>query len=181
MSDKGLVAKCVFFQLNNKTITNEQRIVKTFYQTWWMTSTWKDTHHHLLLGKCKFKLKWGTAKHSLGFPGGSNDKESACNAGDLDSVSWVGKIPWRRVWQPTPVFLPGESPWTKEPGRLQANGSQRVGHSWATKHRKPPTRGVKINRAEHRKSWKGYKITGTFIRHWWVHVCSLKNQFSSVS
>ena len=22
---------------------------------------------------------------------------------------WVGKIPWRRKWQPTPVFLPGES------------------------------------------------------------------------
>ena len=22
---------------------------------------------------------------------------------------WVGKIPWRRAWQPTPVFLPGES------------------------------------------------------------------------
>ena len=22
---------------------------------------------------------------------------------------WVGKIPWREVWQPTPVFLPGES------------------------------------------------------------------------
>ena len=22
---------------------------------------------------------------------------------------WVGKIPWRRTWQPTPVFLPGES------------------------------------------------------------------------
>ena len=22
---------------------------------------------------------------------------------------WVGKIPWRRNWQPTPVFLPGES------------------------------------------------------------------------
>ena len=28
---------------------------------------------------------------------------------------WVGKIPWRRAWQPTPVFLPGESPWTEEP------------------------------------------------------------------
>ena len=24
---------------------------------------------------------------------------------------WVGKIPWRRAWQPTPVFLPGEPPW----------------------------------------------------------------------
>ena len=23
--------------------------------------------------------------------------------------SWIGKIPWRRKWQPTPVFLPGES------------------------------------------------------------------------
>ena len=31
---------------------------------------------------------------------------------------WVGKIPWRRAWQPTPVFLPEESPWTKEPGGL---------------------------------------------------------------
>ena len=28
---------------------------------------------------------------------------------------WVGKIPWRRARQPTPVFLPGESPWTEEP------------------------------------------------------------------
>ena len=25
------------------------------------------------------------------------------------SIPWVGKIPWRREWQPTPVFLPGES------------------------------------------------------------------------
>ena len=30
--------------------------------------------------------------------------------------SRVGKIPWRKAWQPTPVFLPVESPWTKEPG-----------------------------------------------------------------
>ena len=32
--------------------------------------------------------------------------------------TWVGKIPWRREWQPTPVFFPGESPWTEEPGGL---------------------------------------------------------------
>ena len=42
--------------------------------------------------------------------------------------TWVGKIPWRRAWQPTPVFLPGESPGTEEPGRIQFIGSQRVGH-----------------------------------------------------
>ena len=35
---------------------------------------------------------------------------------------WVGKIPWRRAWQLTPVFLPGESPWTGEPGGLQSMG-----------------------------------------------------------
>ena len=41
---------------------------------------------------------------------------------------WVGKIFWRREWQPTPVFLPGEYPWTEESGRLQSMGSQRVRH-----------------------------------------------------
>ena len=38
-------------------------------------------------------------------PGGSEGKESASSPGfDL----WVRKMPWRRKWQPTPVFLPGE-------------------------------------------------------------------------
>ena len=40
---------------------------------------------------------------------------------------WVQKIPWRRAWQPTPVFLPGESPWAEELGGLQFVGSQRAG------------------------------------------------------
>ena len=46
-----------------------------------------------------FEFPWG-------FPGGSDAKESACNAQDL------GLIPWRSAWPPTPVFLPGESLWT---------------------------------------------------------------------
>ena len=55
-----------------------------------------------------------------GFPGGSADKESACNAGDLGLRPgfnpWVGKIPWKRERLPTPVSWPGEfhglySPW----------------------------------------------------------------------
>ena len=47
----------------------------------------------------------------MGFPGGSNSKESPCSAGDLGPGfnPWAGKIPWRRGWQPTPVFFPGES------------------------------------------------------------------------
>ena len=47
-----------------------------------------------------------------GLPGGSEVKASAyvclqCRRPVFDS--WFGKIPWRRKWQPTPVFLPGES------------------------------------------------------------------------
>ena len=46
---------------------------------------------------------------------------------------WVGKIPWRRKWQPTPVFFTWENPGTEEPGGLQFTGPQRVGHDLATK------------------------------------------------
>ena len=41
-------------------------------------------------------------------PSGSVGTESACNAGDQGSIPGLGR-PWRRKWQPTPVFLPGES------------------------------------------------------------------------
>ena len=45
----------------------------------------------------------------MGSPGGSDGKESACNAGDPGSFNpWARKIPWRREWLSTPVFLPGE-------------------------------------------------------------------------
>ena len=45
----------------------------------------------------------------MGFPGGSDGKESPCNAGDLGSIPGLERFPWRREWLPTPVFLPGES------------------------------------------------------------------------
>ena len=50
----------------------------------------------------------------------------------IRSLSW--EDPWRKAWQPTLVFLPGESPWTEEPGGLQSLGSQRVGHDREIKH-----------------------------------------------
>ena len=52
--------------------------------------------------------------------------------------TWVRSLgwedPWEKTRQPTPVLLPGESPWTDEPGRLQSMGSQRVGHERETEH-----------------------------------------------
>ena len=47
-----------------------------------------------------------------GFPGGASGKEPVCQCRRHKRHgfnSWVGKIPWRRVWQHTPIFLPGES------------------------------------------------------------------------
>ena len=44
---------------------------------------------------------------ALGFPGGSVAKKLPADTGDTFQP-WVGKIPWRRKWQPTPVFLPGK-------------------------------------------------------------------------
>ena len=57
-------------------------------------------------------------------------KNPPANAEDrrqrLGCDPWIGKVPWRRAWQSTSVFLPGEIPWTEEPDRLQATGSHRV-------------------------------------------------------
>ena len=44
----------------------------------------------------------------MGFPSGSSGKESGCNAGDTGDAGSI-PVPWRRKWQPTPVFLPGKS------------------------------------------------------------------------
>ena len=56
--------------------------------------------------------------------------------------TWVQSLDWEDPLEegmaPTAVFLPGESPWTEEPGRLQYLGSQGVGHDWATKHTTHP-------------------------------------------
>ena len=46
------------------------------------------------------------------FPGGASGKELACQGRRLNRHwldPWVRKIPWKRAWQPTPGFLPGES------------------------------------------------------------------------
>ena len=64
--------------------------------------------------------------------GGSDGKASAYNAGDSSSILRLGRSPWRRKWQPTPVFLPGKSHGWRSPVGLQLMGSQRVGHDWAT-------------------------------------------------
>ena len=78
----------------------------TFYRFW---NEERGRHQ----SKVTQRLSGGCGS-TQGFPGGSSAKDPASNAGGIRQgfCPWVGKIPWSRVWQPTPVFLPGESPWT---------------------------------------------------------------------
>ena len=53
-----------------------------------------------------------TVPQDRGFPGGASGKESLCQCRSHRRHGfhpWVGNIPWRRKWQPTPVLLPGKS------------------------------------------------------------------------
>ena len=48
----------------------------------------------------------------VGFPGGASGKELTCQCKRHERCRfdpWVGKILWRRAWQPTPIFFSGES------------------------------------------------------------------------
>ena len=51
---------------------------------------------------------------------------------------WVGKIPWRRKWQPTPVFLPRENPLDRGAWQATVHRVTRVGHNLATTPPPPP-------------------------------------------
>ena len=66
-----------------------------------------------------------------GFPGGSDSKRICLQCRRPGFDPWVRKISWRREWQPTPVFLPGEFQ-DRGAQRSIALGSQRVGHDWVT-------------------------------------------------
>ena len=90
---------------------------------------------------CVFKSWWGfrttKIKTNRGFPAGTSGKESVCQCRRYKRCQfdpWVKKVPWRRKWLPTPVFLPARIPQTEEPGRLQSMASRGVRHAWATGH-----------------------------------------------
>ena len=61
----------------------------------------------------------------MGFPGGLDGKESACNAGDPGSISGAGRSPGEGNGKPLQYSLPENSVDREEPGRLQSMGSQK--------------------------------------------------------
>ena len=68
-------------------------------------------------------------------PGSTSGKEPTCQSRRHKRhglIPWVGKIPWRRKWQPTPVFLPGKSRGKKSLVDYSPRGCKRVGDDLAT-------------------------------------------------
>ena len=79
---------------------------------------------------CCWPHFWG------GFPGGARGKDPACWRRRCERCrfdSWVGKIPWRRKWQPTPVCLPGKSHGQRSLVGYRPRGPKRVGHNLVMK------------------------------------------------
>ena len=114
---------------------------------WWgtMRCTSKNEVHKELLfwgkgifGQYKPKEKdFGKHHGVLGFPRWSSGKEPAsqcrrCKRWRFDPC--VGKIPWRRKWQPTLVFLPGKFHRQRSLVGYRSMESQRVRHDWATEY-----------------------------------------------
>ena len=66
--------------------------------------------------------------------GGASGKEPACKCRRHERHGfdpWGRKFPWRKKWQPAPVFSPGEFHGQRSPGRLQSMQSRGVGHDGA--------------------------------------------------
>ena len=72
-----------------------------------------------------------------GLPSWSGGKKSACKCRKCEFYSWVRKIPWRRKWQPTPVFLPRKSHGQRSLVGHSVWGCKRVKHNLATKQQQP--------------------------------------------
>ena len=65
----------------------------------------------------------------LGFLAASVVKNLPANAGDLGSIPGSRSLPWRRRWQPTPIFLPGESQGQRSLAGYSPWGHKRFGHN----------------------------------------------------
>ena len=103
---------------------------------------WLQLYIHHVLAFCANSLAhtlpkytWATVTTAYtkfgDFADGTSGKESNSQCRRRWFDPWVGKIPWRRKWQPIPVFLPGEFHGQKSPVGYSPKGSK---ESDATEH-----------------------------------------------
>ena len=92
-----------------------------------------------VLGRVPRTLKWQVHPFNHctpGLPGGSNGKESACNAGDLGSIPGLGRSPGGRHSNPL-QYSCLENPMDRGAWRTIVRGLVKSRHDWATQHSTP--------------------------------------------
>ena len=77
-------------------------------------------------------LNYGFSLTISGASLGVSDKESTCQCRRCKFGPWVRKIPWRRKWQPTPIFLTGKSHGQRSLVHYSPWSHKRVGHNLVT-------------------------------------------------
>ena len=77
-------------------------------------------------------------KVHVGLPRWLSGKESTCQCRRLGLEPWLRKSPWRRKWQPIPVFLPGKSHGQRSPADNNPRGRKRIRHNLVTKQQHLP-------------------------------------------
>ena len=82
-------------------------------------------HPFLSFDKCTMLMWWHSDK---------NLPANAGDIGDMGSIPGWGKIPWRRAWQPAPVFLPGESHGQRSLADYSPQGLKELGMMVGTEH-----------------------------------------------
>ena len=108
-----------------------------------------------------------------GFPGGLVVKIPKCRRHWFDP--WVGKIPWRSKWQPTPVFLPGECHGQRSPVGYSLWSRKRVTQDWAPEQSPPSGSGQQVWYYFllvvwiHRQNWKDSTWENSSRLVWHVH------------
>ena len=95
------------------------------YRWFWYTLKFRTSG--LLVG---FMPLWGIPR----WPSGKEPAYQCSSHKRHGFDSWVGRIPWNRKWQPTPVILPGKTGRTEEPGGYRPWGQKRVRHDLWMEH-----------------------------------------------
>ena len=88
-----------------------------------------------------------------GLPRWHSGRKPACQCRRYRFSLWVGKVPWRRKWQPTPVFLPG---------KLHGQRSLAGYSPWGREE---------SNMIEHKHTVPGIPCAGTFLVARWLRIC----------
>ena len=109
--------------------------------------------------KCYIRFQWCW----VGFPGVASGNESSCQCRSDRSCRfnlWVGKIPWRMAWQPTPVFLLGESYRQRSPAGYSPWGHKESDTTKMTSHTHTMLATLKFLKTS---TWWTEKCVGTEI------------------